>query len=64
MEQVSNVVGVETQPTFKHQLHEPQPDEVQQQAPSTHSLCRSSMSHHISERDGFLIEDDESTSHK
>ena len=64
MEKMSNVVRVETQPTFEHQLLEPQSIEAQQQAPSTHTLCRSSRTHQIPKRYGFLIEDDKPTSHK
>ena len=61
-----NAVGVEqkTQPTFRQQLHEPLPGEVEQQvALSIHQLHRSSRTCHIPERYGFLIEDDESTNY-
>ena len=37
---------------------------MHQQAPSTHTLRRSSKIRQIPERDRFLIEDDEPTSHK
>ena len=64
VERMSNAVGVETQPMFEHQVHEPQSIKVQQQALSTQTLCRSSRMHQIPDRYTFLIEDDEPTSHK
>ena len=59
-----NAVGVENQPTFKHQVPEPQSIEMQQQALNTHTLCRFCKTHQIPKRYGFLIEDEEPTSHK
>ena len=64
---MSNEVRVEkeTQHTFGHQLHEPLLGEVkQQEAPSTHKLCRSSRICHILERYEFLMKDDEPTNYK
>ena len=49
---------------FEHQVSEPQSVEVQQQAPSTHILRRSSRTRQIPKRNEFFIEDDEPTSHK
>ena len=45
-------------------MHEPQFVEVQQQALSTHTLYRFSRIRQFPKRYGFLIEDDEFTSHK